>query len=331
MIHPVVVISRKLGNNLEPLRKLRQIFLHRCSMSENSYKVERIKNGFIVSKPEHHAVTVMAAPTGFSVLSDGFFASKFGLFEFYAISRSVSEHSTSEWQSPVLHRKLGYTPERLKRWRRECAARAIGKRLHAEWLNLLGQADPRIRELQRKIFSVSRICPEIAHDERLYSSAIIRDAMKYRAAAIAIVMPDIGYKHRSRHVHDSLPGMRLHVERNKAINFFDLLLEWRSMYSDTGNPYRSLDRTLVNYPAASGRGIVPAAAERRETSGWFTATLLIFTAAIWSAWPEYPHDPQENRLCDLRLARSTYPHCGQVREVLRGSTRISGMPTRSAL
>jgi hypothetical protein len=32
------------------------------------------------------------------------------------------------------------------------------------------------------------------------------------------------------------------------MNFFDLLLEWRSIYSDTGNPYRSLDRTLMNLP-----------------------------------------------------------------------------------
>ena len=217
-------------------------------MGENSYKFERIKDGFIVSKPGQSATTVMAVPTGFNVLSDGFFASKFGLFQFYAISESVSERLTAEWQSPVLHSKLGYTPERLKQWRRECAAKAIGKRLHAEWLNLLAKADPRIRELQRKIFSISRTCPEIAHDGRLYSDAIVRDAMKYRAAAIAIVIPEIIYKHRGGDFDDHLPRMRLHLEQNKAINFFDLLLEWRSIYSDTGSPYRSLDRTLMNLP-----------------------------------------------------------------------------------
>lgn len=216
-------------------------------MDEYSYKFERIKDGFMVWQSGHCAITVTAGRTGFHVSSDGFSASKFGLFQFYGISESVSERLTFEWQSPVLHSKLGYTPERLKEWRRERAAMAVGKRLHAEWLNLLEQADPRVRELQRKIFSVSRSCPEIAHDPRLYSEAIVKDAMKYRAAAIAIVLPDILYKH-SGNLHDSSLKMRLHVERNKAINFLDLLLEWRSIYSDTGSPYRSLDRTLMNLP-----------------------------------------------------------------------------------
>ena len=216
-------------------------------MGEYSYKIERIKDGFIVSKPGQCAVTVMAVPTGFHVLSDGFFGLRCGLFQFYAISKSISERLTFQWQSPVLHNKLGYTPDRLKRWRTECAARAIGKRLHAEWLNLLEQADPRIRELQKKIFSVSRTCPEIAHDQRLYSDAIMRDAMKYRAAALAIVIPEIIFKHSGGDL-DRLPRMRLHVDENKATDFLDLLLEWRSIYSDTGKPYRSLDRTLMNLP-----------------------------------------------------------------------------------
>ena len=52
-----------------------------------------------------------------------------------------------------------------------------------------------------------------------------------------------------------------------------------------------------------------------------------FTDALASALSECPQATQTNSAWLLRLRLSTFPHFAQVREVLRGSTSLTGTPT----
>lgn len=73
------------------------------------------------------------------------------------------------------------------------------------------------------------------------------------------------------------------------------------------------------------------AAYAASAYGRLTAARRMFSAAMASAWPEKPHWMHRKSDWEGRLALSMQPQAGQVREVLRGSTRTTERPTRRAL
>jgi hypothetical protein len=104
--------------------------------------------------------------------------------------------------------------------------------------------------------------------------------------------------------------------------------EGRALHSAvwTGNEVN--DRTRYTRRLCSG-ATDPSASEQY---GRFTAArLAIVPAAITSAEPANPQDVQTNVACVLRFSFAQCPQTGQVREVLRGSTKYTGTPRNCAL
>jgi hypothetical protein len=240
----------------------------------HSYSIEPTTDGFVVSGKGHLTTIVSAIPTGFVVsCPERLFDSEktFGLLDYYRLSAHIADCLMDKWESP----RGGFTHRWLRDWAYKQCACAIGKRVHAQWKRLLAEADPQILAVQKALFSVSLSCPAIAHDLELYEHSVIRDVLQYRAAAIAVsevatmrfVIQDRRAKNALLNVKlspewqaivNSHPGLQFELDAklitpNEQITPFDLLEDWRGMFSPDGKSYRSLDRTLMNLP-----GRVPA-------------------------------------------------------------------------
>lgn len=127
-------------------------------------------------------------------------------------------------------------------------SRAIARVIRAQRDRLLAKVDPTVVAVQHAVFLATHDHTDLAEHEALYREPyIVRDVLNYRAAAIAlyrvgadlwpegIAVPPKAFEARM----SPPPEERIHALRN-----------WRGLFSPSGAPYRSLDRTLMNLPSA---------------------------------------------------------------------------------
>jgi hypothetical protein len=211
----------------------------------------------------------------------GWHTQRYGFFDYYSFARAVAHGLIRDWEPPAGRR--GWPGVHAWVWRQ--TGRAIGKRLHAFYKRCLDDADPTVLALQRAVFAATFSAPRLVLSEELYGERyVVKDVIQHRAAAVALAsLERFRYLDRSKarleakekilnsrelgileELADSL-GVELsmqvmpkgayqrdHVNVDQAL---EMMENWRGLFSPTGEPYRSLDRTLMNLPGGVPLGL----------------------------------------------------------------------------
>ncbi len=115
----------------------------------------------------------------------------------------------------------------------------------------LRHINPQAHRVQSAVLAVSPSVPRLACEPDFYSDPFLsRDVARYRAAACALVYLD-DELFEPWCLRRELPVDRRPARRIAAMR------EWRSLFSFTGAPYRSLNRTLMNLPSDVPTRLLP--------------------------------------------------------------------------
>jgi hypothetical protein len=242
-------------------------------------------------------VMIMHDGPRFAVTAEGFRTRQFGLFDYFRISRAVAEGLMLNWESPKKgsapadpmvfrfesnHGPVEFVPKAVHEWAVGRVAKCLGKRLHSWYKARLAETDPLCLDIQRIAFAAMFTTPQELLCERFYAQAsehILRDLKNYRAAAIALGHLPLFEPLRQRTARQQLErsvqyedlrraaaavGLELELREmypaaleRRAPDTLDLMESWRGLFSPTGEPYRSLNRTLMNLPGGIAPGVLP--------------------------------------------------------------------------
>jgi hypothetical protein len=238
-----------------------------------------------IQKEDRNTVFVLFTPTCLLVQYEdgarGWYTQPYGLFEYYSFARDVAHGLMRGWEPPEGRR--GWPGVHAWAWRQ--TGRAIGKRLHAFYKRCLREADPTVLTLQRAVFAATFSAPSLLLSEELYKERyIVKDVIQHRAAAVALAsLERLRYLDRSKarleakkqilnsrelgileglaasfgvklsmHVTPKGGYRQDHLSAEQALVMME---NWRGLFSPTGEPYRSLDRTLMNLPGGVPPGL----------------------------------------------------------------------------
>jgi hypothetical protein len=252
---------------------------------ESKYTVTELQDGFVVSGKERKATTVKLDGATFIIKSGGLVRARVGLFDYYTLSRYVAAHLMEDWKAPEDKQKTHtfddgreekYTQSWVFPWVVTQCAKAIGKRVHEQWKRLLNKLDPQVIGVQKAIYAAT--FGDIYHDPSKFDEAIytdpwlVNDIIKYRAAAIAAAninnlkvtwaVKRILSNPTFKSIEADLKmveeeGKALGVEltysfkptkQAEQVNTLEALANWRGLFSYNGEPYPSLNKTLMNLP-----------------------------------------------------------------------------------
>jgi hypothetical protein len=234
---------------------------------------------------DRNPVFVGFRPTGllvrYETRAGGWHTQPYGLFDYYSFARDVARGLMYGWQPPEGHR--GWPGVRAWVWKQ--TSRAIGKRLHAFYKRCLNDADPTVLSLQRAVFAATFSAPSLLFSEELYKEKyVVKDLIQYRAAAVALAsLERFTYLDRAKarlaakerilnskelEILEELAAssgveLSMHVQfeggyRQDQLSVdqaLEMMENWRGLFSPTGEPYRSLDRTLMNLPGGVPPGL----------------------------------------------------------------------------
>ena len=231
------------------------------------YQITESPNAFVVEGDGRRPTRVELHGTHFRVSEPPDTSPRwsFGLMQFRDLRRQVAVALMLNWSPPP----KGQEPV----WNvKECAVRqtewALNGRIHEQWKRLTGKADPIVIDVQRAVFAAAFPATwfgmnEVLGRRELYEDKfVVKDIIKYRAAAIAAANArDLGTELARRLIDNSkevqvlraradATGLQVSIQATVAPSFdaMGLLSDWRSLFSVTGKPYRSLNRTLMNLP-----------------------------------------------------------------------------------
>ncbi len=124
----------------------------------------------------------------------------------------------------------------------------LAPRIFEQRNRLLAKVDPAVLAVQELMATVGGSVVSAAQTEALYRDPYIaRDILNYRAAAIALA-----YLESEFWEHFCAQQLGTGADPSPEL-FVQAMRNWRGLYSPTGVPYRSLNRTLMNLP----KGIPP--------------------------------------------------------------------------
>ena len=233
--------------------------------------------------------TVFVIPTPTCLLvryrdeTEGWHTQPYGFFEYYPFANDVARGLIAGWEPP--EGKPGWPGVRA--WVSRQTGRAIGKRLHAFYKRCLCDVDPTVLALQRAVFAATLSAPGLILGRKLYRERyVVKDVIQHRAAAVALAnLNTFRYLRRERARLDNRArvlrsrerttleelargmgvGLSIHATPQRGRRTTPMPVEealgmmegWRGLFSPTGEPYRSLDRTLMNLPGGVPFGLVP--------------------------------------------------------------------------
>jgi hypothetical protein len=204
----------------------------------------------------------------------GWHIQPYGFFDYYPFAADVASGLILGWEPPEGRRE--WPGLRVWVWRQ--TGRAIGKRLHAFYNRCLGGADSTVLALQRAVFAATFSVPELVFREELYGEQyLVKDVTQHRAAAVALANlwrfryldESKAHAEAKEEVLSSAERANLEVLAERvgvklSLHVFpkrghepaplslddalSMMENWRGLFSPTGEPYRSLDRTLMNLP-----------------------------------------------------------------------------------
>ncbi len=252
-----------------------------CTASRYTFTEYFARGGAWVLRIEgegRNTVFVAATPTCLLVRycdgRGGWRIQPYGFFDYVPFAGDVASGQLLGWEPPEGRR--GWPGVRAWVWRQ--TGRAIGKRLHAFYKRCLAAADPTVLALQRTVFAATFSAPDLVFREELYEERyLVKDITQYRAAAVALANLDTfryfeggrAHAEAKAEILNSAESAALRVLAEKAgvelslhvypkrgqftgplglDKALGMMENWRGLFSPTGEPYRSLNRTLMNLP-----------------------------------------------------------------------------------
>jgi hypothetical protein len=114
----------------------------------------------------------------------------------------------------------------------------IAGRLLATRQRLLAAVDPEVRAVWARLAPLTREPPQLAYTEALYRDPwIVRDVLQYRAATVALAFVETALRPRDLLWDATTPA--------GEAGLLEAMRTWRGLFSPTGHPYRTLNRTLM--------------------------------------------------------------------------------------
>lgn len=223
--------------------------------------VRRVTEGrdfFRIEYPRCIPAVVRLVPWRFEVRQEETQIERVGLFEGHGLVHAVTRRLMRDWQ-PDLNRPV--FPD-IHRWMRERVRRRVAALVGAQRRRLLETVPAEVRDVQRAIFAATAGSAELAEGEALYRhSYLVRDVVRFRAAAIAVrnVADLVGS--RARRLAASLEGDAPQGGGGAAPSEPELLAalaDWKALFAPTGRSGRSLRRTLMNLPCVRPAWLVCA-------------------------------------------------------------------------
>jgi hypothetical protein len=229
-------------------------------VAASRYRFREHPAGLTVEGDERPPVVVTFRPTGLEAAHGGGGSrERFGFFNFGKLLEFVARGLLRDWQPAD-----GWFGARA--WAQQQTARAIARRLREHWLRLVGLADPVVRDVQRAIFAATFGDAPLAAEPGLYRMPfLVRDILNFPACAVAV--------RNAYTLARDLPARRLlnapcavelrqlaaamgvpltlnavPEEEPDAATQLERLGDWKALFSDVGEGYRSLNRTLMNLP-----------------------------------------------------------------------------------
>jgi len=150
------------------------------------YLIEQKRDGFIIRGRPHHwdvpaspkwlielcnsedhwqrqPVSVTLKPYCLEVISSEE-PKSFKFFDFPPVVAEVAERLLTAWNPPVReHDGPDYVslPSWIVRWTQKRTEWAVNKQIYAEWQRLLGQVDPTVLAVHKKVFAATWNCREV--------------------------------------------------------------------------------------------------------------------------------------------------------------------------
>ena len=199
---------------------------------EHRYRIRELKDGFkiIPRESERPPVTCKMNKQGFwRIVEEGehHYFNYIPLYAYYPLVDRVVDKIYESWdsgkQSNNHARELIVT-----NYCKKSTGKSINKVIHAIWEKKRDSLDPRVVELHKKLYSVSKgtgnweRVSHILKNRRSYKY-LIDDLIRYPAARIAIL--------HEGNVHGHI-----------------LFNDWKTAYACGQEPYTSLKKTLMNFP-----------------------------------------------------------------------------------
>jgi hypothetical protein len=232
------------------------------SSGVSRYQFRELPDGFAVEGQERPPVEVTFLPHGLEGRyvgeSAGGASERFGFFNFGKLLEFVSRGLMRDWRPHE-----GWYGARA--WAHQQTAKALARRLREQWLRLLGRADPDVLAVQRAIFAATFGDAALASEPALYRERyLVRDIVAYPAAAIAVrntwalsrdwAVNRLHGSEAARGLRELARGLNVELSLLAEAPEPDVatqlarLGDWKSLFSDTAESYRSLNRTLMNLP-----------------------------------------------------------------------------------
>ena len=238
----------------------------------NKYDIDETQDGFVIGSV---TVRLNGKQTGFVVEYNAPYCNgnqRFGLAVYSSLRGAIAYGLAHTHDG---HR-AGRNWHRATQEERKQIAKAIEGPVRGQWERITGAADATVFAVQRSIYAATRTTAPISLERCLYDHKyVVNDIIKYRAAAIAAVhLPQLARKRtfklllatRERIAFErewqSLVskaeemGIELRIRkpyisstRLLPTEKLTLMETWPSLFSPTGDHYRSLNRTLMNLPA----------------------------------------------------------------------------------
>ncbi|WP_417849363.1 PcfJ domain-containing protein [Thalassoglobus sp.] len=239
---------------------------------DSKYDLQELKDGFILKGRDRVPVTVKLCDTGFRVRihrfrqQSLFSAAEFGetnfsqtpatnLVQYRRLLDLVVHGVMLEWQ-PSRSRSA---PHRIRSWALTQTRQALGRRIHQQWVRLILKADPNVLGVQKSVFAATFRSTPLLHQRSLYEDAfLVQDILNYRAAAALVPVADaLCNGHPLERCCEELNpefdaqgwarGEQVSLQ-HPAEKTIAALSKWQELCSQTGKRYRSLSRTLMNFP-----------------------------------------------------------------------------------
>jgi hypothetical protein len=294
-----------------------------CGMTgnnERSYQFSEGPDFFEISGRDRPKVRVELHRTCLRAGRVGEYLGRGGFYCYRALVKFLAEGLLRTWQPPA-DRPVPMWP--IKDWVIDRAAKAIGKRVHVQWKRLLAKADPEILAVHRAIFAATLGWAKLALDEELYKHPfLVRDIINYRAAAVAVSDADelMSSDFRERLLNSSPEaealrrkadelGLKLSpcigAGRTRETEPLDDLHNWQALFSSTGQPYRSLSKTLMSLPPISHRAVCwlnEVKLDRPVTDGLELLALILSATKRICQTPRHVHIFQHATSGEIREA-----------------------------
>ena len=259
----------------------------KAAPSPSKYHVTEHARGFSLKGPDRPRVHVSCGPTFLEVdvpRFEGGPSQRCGFYSFYKLNTAIAAGLMREWQPP---QREGASWD-VRQWAVTQTEKTINHLVLHQWHRLLRTVDPTVLAVHRAIFAVTLGAAEVATCPELYRHPyLVRDILHYRAAAIATrhveqlgdqvrlkkltnsshaaalktlaeelgVMVEIRAGHPPFDLFDDDPHDKT-TDTDRIGRALEDLHDWRGLFSPTGRPYRSLNRTLMQLPGGIPHGLV---------------------------------------------------------------------------